>query len=148
MAEKAKTLQKKIRQSMKVLITVLIKATFIIHVSYSLMKKILNQKIRQMKKLILAGALFLSVSSFSYAHNGDASYSINVKSGGRDIPASEVPTAVKRSFHHRFPDATRVQWEIEREDGMRVYEAEFTLNGVRYKAEFAPDGTFLGRERA
>jgi hypothetical protein len=98
-----------------------------------------------MKKLILAAALFCSASSYAFSAPLVHAY---IKDDGRHIPASEVPTAVKQSFHNRYPGATNVRWEVEREDGMRVYQAEFNFNGRHLKAQFAPDGTFLGQSRA
>lgn len=101
-----------------------------------------------MKKLILA-VFLMSAASFSFANvstNPSVSY---FKSGdGRHIPASQVPDAVINSFNNKFPNAHNVQWEVEKEHGSKVYQAEFTQNGKRFKAQFAPDGTFLGKKRA
>jgi|SRR3954452_18782085 hypothetical protein len=96
-----------------------------------------------MKKLILAALLLSSVSYVAYS--APVKYVYVKKDDGRHIPASEVPDAVKKSFHSRYPNAKNVRWEVDREDGGRVYEAEFTLNGRHVKAEFAPNGTFLGQ---
>ena len=96
-----------------------------------------------MKKLILAALLLSSVSYAAYS--APVKYAYYKKDDGRHIPASEVPDAVKKSFHNRYPGATNVRWEVEREDGRRVYEAEFNFKGRHLKAEFAPNGTFLGQ---
>jgi len=104
---------------------------------------IVNQIPRCIKKLILAALLLSSVSYAAYS--APVKYGYYKKDDGRHIPASEVPDAVKKSFRSRYPNATNVRWELEREDGRRVYEAEFTLNGRRLKAEFAANGTFLGQ---
>jgi hypothetical protein len=46
-----------------------------------------------------------------------------------------------------FPNARNVQWEVKREDGRRIFEANFRRNGRRFEAEFLPDGTFIKLER-
>ena len=95
-----------------------------------------------MKKILLAASLLLAGVTFANANNITA---ITVLSGdGVHIPASQVPVAVRASFHNMFPNATNVRWEREREHGQTVYEADFLLNGKRMKAEFAADGTYLG----
>lgn len=99
-----------------------------------------------MKKLILAAFLLSTVAPVAYS--APVAVYTYLKDDSRHIPASEVPSAVKQSFRNRYPDATNVRWEVEREDGRRVYEAEFNFNGRHLKAEFLPDGTFLGQERA
>jgi hypothetical protein len=102
-----------------------------------------------MKKILLAAFLLTTLSAVVLANtNNTVTPNVATRSGdGRHISASEVPAPVLASFNERFPTATRVRWEVEREHGGRVYEAEFTMNGKRFKAEFAPDGTFLGKER-
>jgi hypothetical protein len=104
-----------------------------------------NLKIGFMKKIILAVLLLGSVSSFAHSTQIVAAY---MKEDGRHISPSQVPVAVKQSFNDRYPSATNVRWEVEREDGGRVYQAEFNFNGRHLKAQFAPDGTFLGQKRA
>jgi len=101
-----------------------------------------------MKKILFAALMLTSVSVFA-SKATIVSTVVSVKSGGgRHISASEVPAPVMESFNSRFPTATNVQWQVEKEHGSKVYQAEFTQNGIRYKAQFAPDGTFLGKKRA
>src|SRR5689334_123890 len=103
-----------------------------------------------MKKLIFAAIMLGSVSYFAYAGKNSfspASYAI-LRADSRHIAASDVPLAVRNSFHEMFPDARNVQWSIERQDGRRLYEAEFTRNGKRFKAYFTSDGTFVKLERS
>jgi len=109
-----------------------------------------NLKKHIMKKLILAAIMLGSVSCFAYAEKNifsPANYAV-LRADSRHIPASQVPLAVRNSFREMFPGATNVQWSIEREDGRRLYEAEFTRNGRRFKAYFTPDGTFVRVERS
>ncbi len=101
-----------------------------------------------MKKILFAVLLLGSISAFNAA-NAKATSIVMLKSGGgQHIPASQVPAAVMSTFNTMFPNAKNVQWQVEKEHGSIVYQAEFTQHGVRYKAKFAPDGTFLGKKRA
>lgn len=100
-----------------------------------------------MKKILFAALMLTSASAF-VSNASAASNIVSLKSGdGRHIAASQVPAPVMASFNSMFPTATNVQWQVEKEDGSKVYQAEFTQNGKRFKAQFAPDGTFLGKKR-
>src|SRR5215210_4082603 len=102
-----------------------------------------------MKRILFAALMLTSASVFVSANGSVVSNVVSVKSGGgRHISASEVPAPVMESFNSRFPTATNVRWEVEKEHGSKVYQAEFTVDGKRFKAQFAPDGTFLGKKRA
>ena len=101
-----------------------------------------------MKRILFAVLMLTSVSAFA-SKGSIVSNVVALKSGdGRHISASQVPAPVMETFNSKFPNATNVQWEVEKEHGSKVYQAEFTQNGKRFKAQFAPDGTFLGKERA
>ena len=97
-----------------------------------------------MKKVLLAALMLFTICSFATVSNG-AHYVTTtlLRDDGRHIPASEVPSAVKASFNRRFPNATHVSWEVDREHGSRVYKANFRLNGQCKQAEFAPGGALL-----
>jgi len=98
-----------------------------------------------MKKLIFAALLLVSASSFAHKNTPVISFAA-LKSDGVHIPASEIPFAVRSTFRSLYPSATNVRWEREREDGRTVYQATFLLNGVKTKAIFAANGTFLGQK--
>lgn len=95
-----------------------------------------------MKKVLLAAALFISASSFAgYYH-----FNVNnttIQAGGIHIPASRVPEAVKATFTSMFPNATNVRWQAEKEHGQIVFQADFLLNGQRWRAVFSADGTYI-----
>ena len=95
-----------------------------------------------MKKILLAASLFITATSFAGYYNFNSSSSI-VQAEGRHIPASQVPAAVRSSFMSMFSNATRVRWELEKEHGQTVYQADFNLNGQRYRAVFLANGTFV-----
>ena len=98
-----------------------------------------------MKRIFLAASLLIAATTFTGTATVNASpLSTSSKSGdGVHIPASQVPVAVMASFNSNFPTATNVRWEREREHGRTVYQADFLLNGKRWRAEFSANGTLL-----
>jgi hypothetical protein len=62
------------------------------------------------------------------------------------IVGDDVPQVVKTAFTAKYPDVTNPEWEVEKEEGRLIYEAEFKLGGKKKEAEFKPDGTFIKEE--
>lgn len=62
------------------------------------------------------------------------------------IPASDVPPAVISAFNTKYPNATDVKWEHEKEKGQWVFEAEFKFNGKKDEVHFDSTGNFVGEE--
>lgn len=114
---------------------------------FSLNKFLNHTKKLIMKKMILAALMFAAVATVSYAGNSSVTHSVKVMRDGRHISASQVPAAVKATFNAMHPDATNVRWEVERNNGMTIYEAKFKENGQCFKDKFAADGTFLEEKR-
>lgn len=56
----------------------------------------------------------------------------------------KVPAAVDSAFKTKFTNATKVSWYKENN---HEYEAEFTMNGVKYSANFSNTGKWLETER-
>lgn len=56
-----------------------------------------------------------------------------------DIPAANVPAAVKTQVQNQFPNAGVIEWDFD--DDEDVYEAEFRINGLEYDMKLSPDGT-------
>jgi hypothetical protein len=63
-----------------------------------------------------------------------------------NLAASDVPQAAKSSLESKYPGATDVEWKAEKEDGKKIYEAEFKWNGKEIEAEFDAEGTFIREE--
>jgi hypothetical protein len=105
----------------------------------------LKQTIKKiMKKIFLAASLLMAATTFTGTFTANAATATVTKKGdGQHIPQSQVPPPVVASFNAHFPNATNVQWEREREHGSTVYQADFYLNGKRWRAVFASDGTLL-----
>jgi len=96
-----------------------------------------------MKKIFLAASLLLAATTFAGISNANAATVTAVAKKGVHIPASEVPPAVMATFTSTFPTATNVQWEKQREDTGLQYQADFTQNGVRWRARFSKSGKLL-----
>lgn len=54
-----------------------------------------------------------------------------------------VPQLVKDAFAAKYPNAKKVDWEME---GPKIYEAEFKLDGKEMSACFKEDGTWVETE--
>ena len=63
-----------------------------------------------------------------------------------EISSADLPPAVASAFETRYPGATDVEWELEKEDDKELYEAEFKLEGKEMEASFLADGTFVEEE--
>ena len=64
----------------------------------------------------------------------------------KKISASDVPSSVQSAFNAKYPNASDVKWEQEKEKGKLIYEAEFKFNGKEIEAEFDSTGTFIEEE--
>jgi hypothetical protein len=63
-----------------------------------------------------------------------------------NIASSDVPQSVLDSFKSKYPGASDVEWEVEKQNGKLYYEAEFKLDGKGKEAYFRPDGSFTKEE--
>jgi hypothetical protein len=63
------------------------------------------------------------------------------------ITASDVPPAVVTSFQEKYPTATIIEWEAEKEGPDMVYEVGFKINDKKMEAAFNPDGAFIKEEK-
>jgi len=64
----------------------------------------------------------------------------------KKINASDVPSSVQSAFNAKYPNASEVKWEQEKEKGKLIYEADFKFNGKEIEAEFDSTGNFLEEE--
>ncbi|MEP0984363.1 PepSY-like domain-containing protein [Ekhidna sp.] len=81
-----------------------------------------------MKNLAIIIALSIAFSLQSCAQN---------KKGNR------APEKVKTAFNEKFPDAKKVEWEMENDS---EWEAEFKMKGKEYSANFSTDGEWRETE--
>src|SRR4051812_10845106 len=77
-----------------------------------------------------------SSSSASVSASGSASASASASSSDEHLPA-----AVTKTFESRFPGACIVKQEAERENGVVVYDLEFTDGNVEKEMDITADGT-------
>lgn len=59
------------------------------------------------------------------------------------IPISNPPTPVTDTFAQKYTEATAITWNL---DGNGNYEAKFTLQQKKYRADFTPSGKWLETE--
>ncbi len=59
------------------------------------------------------------------------------------LSASQVPQVVQSAFAAKYPGATNVSWEMDKENNAETYKAKFELNDRKMDVEFTPDGTLV-----
>ena len=81
-----------------------------------------------MKKflIVLLCAAFMSISVYA-----------------QKISTDKVPAVVASAFKTKFPNATKVNWELE---NANEYEAEFKLNGEEMSASYDKEGKWMETE--
>jgi len=89
-----------------------------------------------MKKIFLAASLIMASLTFAGTTNVMASRGEIETEGGRHIAESRVPASILSAFYAKYPSATNVSWEVEREHGQKVYKVDFRFNGKRMTARF------------
>lgn len=55
----------------------------------------------------------------------------------------QVPEAVKKTFQAYYPGENDPDWHL---DSHGNYESHFKINGVKYRADFKPDGSWIETE--
>jgi hypothetical protein len=81
-----------------------------------------------MKNLMLITVLLVAFSMQSCAQKSDS---------------KDVPEKVLSAFNAKFPDAKKVEWDMEKDT---EWEAEFKWNGKEYSANFSTDGEWRETE--
>lgn len=55
----------------------------------------------------------------------------------------QTPEAVKTSFQNKYPGENDPDWEV---DSNGNYESHFKIKGIKYRADFKPDGSWIETE--
>lgn len=66
-----------------------------------------------------------------------------LQSCGQKSNSKNVPDKVLTAFNAKFPDAKKIEWEMENDS---EWEAEFKWNGKEYSANFSTDGEWRETE--
>ena len=56
---------------------------------------------------------------------------------------AQTPDKVKATFQKMYPDEKDPDWD---KDSNGNYESHFKINGVKYRADFSPDGSWIETE--
>jgi hypothetical protein len=56
---------------------------------------------------------------------------------------AQTPEAVKKTFQSKYPGENDPDWEI---DANGNYESHFKIDGIKYRADFAPNGNWIETE--
>ena len=64
---------------------------------------------------------------------------------GTLIAQADTPEAVQKTFEAKYPGAKKVKWGKDRNDS---FEAHYQLDGVKYRADFNPSGSWIETERS
>ncbi|WP_299228143.1 PepSY-like domain-containing protein [uncultured Psychroserpens sp.] len=56
---------------------------------------------------------------------------------------AQTPEAVKKTFQAKYPGENDPDWE---KDSNGNYEAHFKIDGIKYRADFAPEGNWIETE--
>ena len=57
----------------------------------------------------------------------------------------KTPDVVSASMNQKYPNAKKVKWNRDRNNS---YEAHFQLDGVKLRADFNPDGSWIETEQS
>ena len=60
-----------------------------------------------------------------------------------DLRRDQVPQAVIQRFKQDYPKARSIQYELDTEDGQRIYEIDFKVGRRKVQVHYREDGTVL-----
>jgi hypothetical protein len=101
--------------------------------------KIKTIKITNMKKIILAAVLLVSISSLQ------ASSSFRLASISTNLVAKNnapIPKACVDAYNVMYPGSTTLKWARK---GEGVYQVTFMYNGQKSTARYSSTGVYLGK---
>lgn len=86
-------------------------------------------RINLLKRIAVSVTVFMFVLFASWDLNAQSEKS-------KSIPPSDVAPPAMKTFKEKFPTASKVEWKMEIDRGLKLYEAEFQNDSKEYSAEF------------
>ena len=72
---------------------------------------------------------------------------IPVVQADSDLRKEQVPAAVHQQFKQDYPKARAIEYELEIENGQRVYEINFKVGRRKIQAQYRENGTVIRVDR-
>lgn len=63
-----------------------------------------------------------------------------------DLPRDQVPLPVLQRFKQEFPKARSIEYELETENGIRIYEIDFKMGRRSIQAHYREDGSLIRKD--
>jgi uncharacterized membrane protein YkoI len=101
---------------------------------------------RSICRLLPGAALILLLAVCGCQQQSQEAATEEAASGS--LKLEEIPQVVMDGLMARFPGAEIHKWTREVEDGVAVYDFEFTQEGLKLEADVREDGTIHNWERA
>lgn len=60
-----------------------------------------------------------------------------------ELRKDQVPQAVIQRFKQDYPKARRIEYELETENGQRIYEIDFKVGRRKVQVHYREDGTVI-----
>ena len=63
-----------------------------------------------------------------------------------DLRKDQVPPAVIQRFKQDYPKARSIEYELDTEDGQRIYEIDFKVGRRKIQVHYREDGTVISTD--
>jgi hypothetical protein len=74
-------------------------------------------------------------------------WSVSLARADSDLRKEQVPAAVHQQFKQDYPKARSIEYELEIENGQRVYEIDFKVGRRKVQAHYREHGTVIRVDR-
>jgi hypothetical protein len=92
-----------------------------------------------MKRISIITVLFCVLFTFGCQEKSKG----QEKSTHQEQSKGKVPDAVKKTFQAKYPGENDPDWEI---DANGNFESHFKIDGIKYRADFSPNGSWIETE--
>jgi len=59
------------------------------------------------------------------------------------VAQEEVPESVRKNFQEKYPGENDPDWRLDKNNN---FESHFKIDGIKYRADFSPDGHWIETE--